>query len=87
MGLTGGAFNKNERIVNSGFDTIEKVLELTHDQLIGVEGFAKKSANDYLSSLGKKKSLVNNLLSHGFNLSVNNSDVDEGSSMFGKKSA
>ena len=63
LGLTGGAVNKNERIVNSGFDTIEKVLELTHDQLIGVEGFAKKSANDYLSSLGKKKSLVNNLLS------------------------
>lgn len=85
LGLTGGAVNKNERIVNSGFDTIEKILELTQEQLVGVEGFAEKSAEDYLASLIKKRELINNLLSEGFSFSTTKLSVDENSAVFGKK--
>ena len=55
MGLTGGALNKNEKIFKAGFNTIEKFLSLTLDQVISIEGFAEKSAQDYLKSLSKKK--------------------------------
>ena len=51
LGITGGALNKNEKIINSGYNSLEKILSLTSEELIQVEGFAEKSATDYLNSL------------------------------------
>tara|TARA_B100000925_G_scaffold291950_1_gene282775 strand:- start:2421 stop:4325 length:1905 start_codon:yes stop_codon:yes gene_type:complete len=85
LGLTGGALNKNEKIFKAGFNTIEKYLCLTLDQMISIEGFAEKSAQDYLKSLSKKKELINNLMSLGFDFSTTDQTDTSGSVLNGKK--
>lgn len=66
LGISGGAINKCEKIVDYGFDTPEKILNLTMEQLMSVEGFAEKSSEEFLKSLETKKLLVKKLLSFGF---------------------
>ncbi|MFZ8934181.1 MAG: NAD-dependent DNA ligase LigA [Bacteriovoracaceae bacterium] len=66
LGITGGAFNKCEKIVSSGYSSIDKVLSLTMEQLIEVDSFAEKSASDFLSSLKEKNKVIKNLLKLGF---------------------
>lgn len=85
LGLTGGALNKNEKIINSGFNSIEKIINLSVDELVEVDGFAKKSASDYLISLEKKKDLINNLVSLGFVFSRVKEVDNKDSLVFGKR--
>ncbi len=66
LGISGGAINKCEKVVSSGFDTIEKVLDLSLEDLIGIEGFAEKSATDFLDSLRTKHNTIKNLVKLGF---------------------
>ncbi len=66
LGISGGAINKCEKIVEYGFDTPEKVLDLNIEQLTSVEGFAEKSSEEFLRSLKEKKPLIKKLLSFGF---------------------
>ncbi len=66
LGISGGAINKCEKIVDYGFDTPEKILSLTMEELISVEGFAEKSSEEFLKSLELKKPLIRKLLSYGF---------------------
>ena len=70
LGIQGGAYNRCEKIVQSGFDTIDKVLDLNVDQLSSIEGFAKKSATDFLSSLSQKKKLIRDLIKMGFTFEI-----------------
>tara|TARA_R110002072_G_scaffold288917_1_gene455419 strand:- start:91681 stop:93579 length:1899 start_codon:yes stop_codon:yes gene_type:complete len=72
LGISGGAYNKCEKVVNSGIDTIEKVQSLTKDQLLSIEGFAEKSAIEYLKSLKDKKELIEELESVGFSFKKKN---------------
>jgi DNA ligase (NAD+) len=65
LGIQGGAYNKCERIVDHGFNTIEKILSLTQEQLHDVEGFAEKSSSEFVKSLETKKKLINDLLKIG----------------------
>lgn len=66
LGISGGAINKCEKIVDYGFDTVEKILALTHEELMSVEGFAEKSSTEFLTSLEEKKPLIKKLMAHGF---------------------
>ena len=66
LGITGGAFNKCEKIVSSGYSSIDKVLGLTLEQLVEVDSFAEKSSRDFLSSLKEKKKIIKSLLKLGF---------------------
>ncbi len=66
LGITGGAFNKCERIVNAGHNSIEKIKSLTVEKLCHIEGFAEKSAEDFLSSLKEKFILIDELIDLGF---------------------
>ena len=83
LGITGGALNKNEKIINCGYNSLEKILSLTCDELIQVEGFAEKSATDYLNSLNSKKPLIESLITLGFKIIVpeirkkNDSNISE----------
>ncbi len=66
LGISGGAFNKCEKIVSSGYNSIEAILGLTLNELIEVDSFAEKSASDFLTSLEEKKPLIKKLLKVGF---------------------
>lgn len=66
LGISGGAYNKCEKVVTAGFDTIEKLFDMDIEKLSHIEGFAEKSATEFVTSLQAKKELVENLLKLGF---------------------
>ena len=68
LGLSGGAYNKCEKVVHAGFNTLEKIKSLTLVELMTVESFAEKSATEFLGSLKEKIDLINELVSLGFEI-------------------
>ena len=66
LGISGGAYNKSAKIVQKGFDSVEKLKAITVDQLKEVDSFADKSAKLFVESLRKKIPLIENLLDAGF---------------------
>lgn len=66
LGIQGGAYNKCERVVLAGYNTLAKVKSLTVDKLIEIEGFAEKSATEFYNSLVEKSQLIEELESKGF---------------------
>ena len=66
LGISGGAYNKCEKIVLNGFNTIEKIRNLTVEELVNIEGFAEKSATEFMTSLSSKKKLIDELIHLGF---------------------
>lgn len=66
LGISGGAYNKCEKVVHAGHDTIEKVLNLSSEDLIKIEGFAEKSASEFYESLKEKRKLIKDLIALGF---------------------
>ena len=70
LGITGGAFNKCEKVVRAGFDSIKKIENLSIEQLMEVESFAEKSATEFINSLREKKAMVQELVALGFEFTV-----------------
>ena len=66
MGISGGAYNKCEKIVKAGFDSLEKIQLLNIDQLSTVESFAEKSSTEFIKSLKSKKEIIDKLVRSGF---------------------
>lgn len=66
LGISGGAYNKCEKVVDAGFDTIEKIKALKVEELTNVDSFALKSATDFIESLNEKNDLINELGKLGF---------------------
>lgn len=66
LGIQGGAYNKCERVVLAGYNDLEKIKSLTQEQLEDIEGFAEKSATEFLSSLKSKHSMIEKLEKLGF---------------------
>lgn len=66
LGISGGAYNKCDKVVQAGFNTIEKLEKMTIDQLSEVESFAEKSATEFVNSYREKIPLVKSLLKKGF---------------------
>lgn len=65
LGVDGVSTTKAEKIVANGFNTPEKILALTADELKAIEGFADKSARDIVQSIQSKKKLIQELISVG----------------------
>jgi DNA ligase (NAD+) len=65
LGIAGGAFNKAQKIVNSGIDTLEKLRSLTIERLIEVESFAEKSATEFIRSFKEKEPIIDELIDAG----------------------
>ncbi len=84
LGIQGGAYNKCERIVDHGFNTIEKILNLTQEQLHDVEGFAEKSSSEFVKSLETKKKLINDLLKIGIKVRGRDQQKNINSEIYGK---
>ena len=70
LGITGGAYNKCEKVVHAGFSTIEKILALTFEDLNSIDGFAEKSSEEFLKSLKEKHGLIKELMDLGFQIKV-----------------
>ncbi len=70
LGITGGAYNKCEKVVRAGFDSIKKIQNLSIEQLMGVESFAEKSATEFMNSLREKKDMIQELVDLGFKFTV-----------------
>lgn len=68
LGVAGGAYNKCEKVVRAGFNSIDKIRNLDLESLMTVESFAEKSAKDFLSSLKEKQKLIDELISLGFEI-------------------
>ncbi len=66
LGISGGAYNKCEKVVRAGFDNINKIKNLTLEQLMSIESFAEKSATEFLTSLREKFNLIDELIDLGF---------------------
>jgi DNA ligase (NAD+) len=82
LGISGGAYNKCEKVVDAGFDTVEKIKNITVEKLENVESFANKSATEFVNSLTSKFSLIDDLVDRGFQFSVKEKKE---SSIAGKK--
>lgn len=66
LGISGGAYNKCEKVVLAGFNSLEKIKKLTSGDLVQIDGFAEKSANDFANSLKEKRELIKDLETIGF---------------------
>jgi DNA ligase (NAD+) len=68
LGLTGGAYNKCEKIVLAGFNSLEKLRKMSFEELCSIESFAEKSSKELLHSLNSKWEILDELISLGFQL-------------------
>ena len=66
LGISGGAFNKCEKIVQNGYDNISKIKKLTALELMNVDSFAEKSAKKFVGGLKARIPLIDELLKKGF---------------------
>lgn len=83
LGITGGAYNKCEKVVSYGHDTVEKILGLSVEKLSEIESFAEKSATEFVNSIQGKKGMINKLLSKGFEFKQRSVNTD--TAVSGKK--
>ena len=85
LGISGGAYNKCEKVIDNGFDSIDKIQELTTEKLKEIESFAEKSSQEFIKSLNEKKPLINKLLNIGFKFKSNLTSSKTESFLSGKK--
>ncbi len=66
LGIQGGAYNKCEKVVLAGYNTLEKIKSVTVENLIDIEGFAEKTATEFHNSLQSKMDTIKALEKQGF---------------------
>ena len=67
LGITHGAYNTCEKVVQAGYDTLDKLFSLSAEELSKVDTFAEKSSKDFIASLKEKEDLIKELVGVGFN--------------------
>jgi DNA ligase (NAD+) len=78
IGVEGVSTAKSEKIINQGYNTLDKVLSLTLEKMLEIEGFAEKSSQTFLDSLHKKEALIKELLKVGINVKADEISSGEG---------
>ena len=78
IGVEGVSIAKSEKIIAQGYNTLEKIQDLTVDKMLQIEGFAEKSSESILASLRKKKPLIDELLSVGVVVKADETASGEG---------
>lgn len=66
LGISGGGYNKCEKIVQAGFNTLRKIIEMDSQSLQDVDSFAEKSSEEFINSLKTKIELIKDLEDIGF---------------------
>lgn len=78
LGIEGLGETKIQKIIDSGFDTIDKISNLKIDELQKIDGFAEKSANSIIEGLKEKQALIEKLINAGLVVkSAENNKVSE----------
>lgn len=78
IGVEGVSTAKSERIINQGYNTLEKILDLTMEKMQNIEGFAEKSSETFLNSIKKKEPLIKELLKVGVKVKADEVASGEG---------
>jgi DNA ligase (NAD+) len=78
IGVEGVSTAKSERIINQGYNTLEKILDLTMEKMQNIEGFAEKSSETFLNSIKKKEALIQELLKVGVKVKADEVASGEG---------
>lgn len=78
LGISGGAYNKCEKIVANGYTSLAKIMKMKPQDLEMIESFAEKSATEFVNSLQSKKEIIEKLKSYGFNPKAQLALVSEG---------
>lgn len=78
IGVEGVSVAKSEKIIAQGYNTLDKILSLTLEKMLAIEGFAEKSSTDILSSLQKKRPLIEELVSVGVRVKADEVSTGEG---------
>jgi DNA ligase (NAD+) len=68
LNFTGGSRKSTELILDTGVSSFEEFHKLKVEDLENIKGFAKKKAVDYVESLKRNKSLIEELLALGFEI-------------------
>lgn len=78
IGVEGVSIAKSEKIIAQGYNTLDKILGLTVEKMLAIEGFAEKSSESILASLKKKKPLIDELLAVGVVVKADETASGEG---------
>jgi DNA ligase (NAD+) len=78
IGIEGVSLTKSEKIIAHGYNTLDKILSLTLEKMLEIEGFAEKSSEAILSSIKNKKKLIDELLRVGVVVKADEISLGEG---------
>jgi len=78
IGVEGVSSAKSEKIINNGYNTLDKIQEITLDKMLSIEGFAEKSSMDFMNSLREKKELIEKLIKAGVEVQTDEINSGEG---------
>ncbi len=78
IGVEGVSLTKCEKIISQGYNTLEKILSLSLDKMLLIEGFAEKSSQTFLESIHKKSALIDELLKLGVKVKADEVNLGEG---------
>lgn len=78
IGVEGVSVAKSEKIIAQGYNTLDKILGLTLEKMLQIEGFAEKSSTAILNSLESKKTLIEELLGLGIEVKADEVASGEG---------
>lgn len=78
IGVEGVSITKCEKIINAGYSTLEKIQNLSVEEMMNIEGFAEKSSKNIVASLAARRELIAELLSLGIKVSAEEITLGEG---------
>ncbi len=83
LGIQGLGKSKSEKIKDYKYDTLDKWFSLSVNDLLEIDGFAQKSAEDIIFSFNEKKELIKELLDVG--IIIRDINVKKDSAISNKK--
>lgn len=78
IGVEGVSIAKSEKIIAQGYNSLDKIMSLTMDKMLAIEGFAEKSSQSFLDSIKKKEKLIKELLHEGVKVKADEMASGEG---------
>ncbi len=78
VGVEGVSVAKSEKIIAHGHNTLAKIMGLTVEELVSIDGFAEKSSEAIIGSLRSKVPLMEELLAVGVVVAADEVSTGEG---------
>ncbi len=78
IGIEGISATKCEKIIANGYNSLEKMMDLTVEKMIQIESFAEKSSTDFVHGMKKKNHLIKELLKLGVKVKTDEVATGEG---------